>query len=319
MASSAALLACAKAGERAVSAQLLQSLQGLQVEPAAAAFNAASSGSCWEEGLEFLLWGEHLGVAASTASASAKLKALERGGQWRSILALVGRMKQAPPNTPQPMPKSLMTACREASEWARSLALLEAQPLKLSASAFISAMSSQGWRTALCTLDRLKAVRAADAFSYNAAIKQCEASGSWECALCLLKEMKEQHLDVDMLTYHMVMTAQMNSMLWAECLATLQAMEVADTDDLGPLAYGPAVGVCLRTLQWESALLIVQRLHVRRHMADVAMMNSCITACERAGHWLLALQVYWRMRESGPTLGGPNEAQNSGVRYPIPL
>ncbi|CAE7924211.1 unnamed protein product, partial [Symbiodinium sp. KB8] len=139
-----------------------------------------------------------------------------------------------------------------------------------------------------------------DAFSYNLVIKKTCDGSSWQGALCLLKEMDEQQLVVDMLTYHMVMTAQMNGLHWAECLATLQAMEEAQVDDPGILAYGPAVGACLRTLQWEQALLIVQRLRQRRQLPDSPMMNSCITVCERAGQWQLALQIYWDMCLFGP-------------------
>ncbi|CAE7721920.1 SHPRH [Symbiodinium sp. CCMP2592] len=301
MAASAALSAFAKAEENAVSVALLRSLAGLQVEPSAAAFNAASSTRYWKESLFFLLWGEVLGVAATAASAGAKVKAFECGSQWQSILSL-GRLGTGSGGGAAGM-VSAVSACEEASEWARSTALLLQASLPPSVAAWNSAMASKGWRAALWSLERLRVVRVADAFSYNMVIKQCDGS-SWQCALCLLKEMDEQNLVVDMLTYHMAMTAQMNGLHWAECLATLQAMEEADAIEgpAGILAYGPAVGVCLRTLHWERALLLVfQRLRQRRLRPDSPMMNSCITVCERAGQWQLALQIYWDMCLFGPT------------------
>ncbi|CAE7819989.1 unnamed protein product [Symbiodinium sp. CCMP2456] len=299
VAASAALSAFAKADKNAVSVALLRSLAGLQVEPSAAAFNAASSTRYWKESLLFLLWGEVLGVAATAASAGAKVKAFESGSQWQSILSL-GRLGSRAGGGAAGM-VSAVSACEEASEWARTTALLLQAPLPPSVAAWNSAMASEGWRAALSSLDRLRLVRGGpDAFSYNLVIKKTCDGSSWQCALCLLKEMDEQQLAVDMLTYHMVMTAQMNGLHWAECLATLQAMEEAHVDDPGILAYGPAVGACLRTLQWEQALLIVQRLRQRRQLPDSPMMNSCITVCERAGQWQLALQIYRDMCLFGP-------------------
>ncbi|CAE7771772.1 unnamed protein product, partial [Symbiodinium necroappetens] len=170
VAASAALSAFAKADENAVSVALLRSLAGLQVEPSAAAFNAASSTRYWKESLFFLLWGEVLGVAATAASAGAKVKAFESGGQWQSILSL-GRLGTQPGGGAAGM-VSAVSACEEASEWARTTALLlqaplppEAQQAQGPATAtrcsrmrrFRAAMpcfAVQGWRAALSSLDR---------------------------------------------------------------------------------------------------------------------------------------------------------------------
>eukprot|EP00439_Symbiodinium_sp_Y106_P052751 s2273_g7.t1 len=152
MAASAALSAFAKAEENAVSVALLRSLAGLQVEPSAAAFNAASSTRYWKESLFFLLWGEVLGVAATAASAGAKVKAFECGSQWQSILSL-GRLGTGPGGGAAGM-VSAVSACEEASEWARSTALLLQASLPPSVAAWNSAMASKGWRAALWSLER---------------------------------------------------------------------------------------------------------------------------------------------------------------------
>eukprot|EP00434_Breviolum_minutum_P018622 symbB.v1.2.016429.t1/scaffold1120.1/size138809/10 len=288
---STVISACAKAQETEIALSLLQALPGMQIQPSAASFNAASISCSWQKGLQLLLAANDAGIKATSRSFMAGLKALEKGSCWQTVLTLMRGDKQL---------GIAIRACHEANQWQRALNLFAERmdkgvpPLEL----WNAAMACQGnWPQTLLLFSGLQQVLSPDAFSYNLVMKACEVGCHWQGALALLQEMRDLDLD-DVLTYHMTMTACMESWRWETCLGLLQELE--GTAEPGLMLYGPAVGACSRTLQWEHALLLVHRLWAKTLTPDTTMMNVVITVCERSGHWAWSLQLLKQSRQNGP-------------------
>lgn len=290
---SSAISACAKANEAERAMALLKALPGMQIQPSAASFNAASTGQHWETALQLLQAAKINGIKATSKSLMAQLKASEKGSLWQDVLALMRGDVQL---------GIAIRACHQASQWQRALTLFSERcakgvpPVEL----WNAAMAGQeNWQHTLMLFEGLQRVLPPDAFSCNLAMKACEMGQHWQGTLTLLRQMLQLQLD-DVLTYHMVMTTCMESWRWETCLSLLQDLESSGSEP-GLMTYGPAVGACLRTLQWEHALLLVRHLWAKTLTPDTTMCNAVITVCERSGRWAWALQLLQEMGCSGPT------------------
>ena len=96
----------------------------------------------------------------------------------------------------------------------------------------------------------------------------------WECALSLLRRMKESGLSPDIQTYSSVISACEAAGKWQRALGVLQGMREKDK--------------------------------------NLYCFNAAISACEKGGAWVEALELYERMKERGGTLK-PNFVSINGV------
>jgi pentatricopeptide repeat domain-containing protein 1 len=94
----------------------------------------------------------------------------------------------------------------------------------------------------------------------------------WECALALLRRMKESGLSPDIQTFSSIISACEAAGQWQRALGVLQTMMDEHDDDGG-----------------ESAL-------------NLYCFNAAISACEKGGAWVEALELYERMLDRGGTL-----------------
>ena len=105
----------------------------------------------------------------------------------------------------------------------------------------------------------------------------------WECALSLLRRMKESTLQVDPQTYSSVISACEAAGQWQRALGVLQSMmktKGQEADDYSRL--------------------------------NLFCFNAAISACEKGGAWVEALELYYRMKEKGGTVT-PNFVTLSSV------
>ena len=92
----------------------------------------------------------------------------------------------------------------------------------------------------------------------------------WECALSLLRRMKESHLQVDPQTYSSVISACEAAGQWQRALGVLRSMmktKEQATDDYSRL--------------------------------NLYCFNAAVSACEKGGAWVEALELYYRMKDKG--------------------
>jgi pentatricopeptide repeat domain-containing protein 1 len=92
----------------------------------------------------------------------------------------------------------------------------------------------------------------------------------WECALSLLRRMKESRLYVD------------------------------------PQTYSSVISACEAAGQWQRALGVLQSMMKSKNQAadgysqlNLYCFNAAISACEKGGAWVEALELYYRMKDKG--------------------
>jgi pentatricopeptide repeat protein len=98
----------------------------------------------------------------------------------------------------------------------------------------------------------------------------------WECALSLLRRMKESGLDPDIQTYSSVISA------------------------------------CEAAGEWQRALGLLQSLQDQNKELNLYCYNAGISACATGGAWIEALELYECMKERGGPLR-PNSVTISGI------
>jgi pentatricopeptide repeat domain-containing protein 1 len=94
----------------------------------------------------------------------------------------------------------------------------------------------------------------------------------WECALALLRRMREENLTPDVKTYSSVISACEAAGEWQRALGVLQMIMDDAAEDSG------------------STLL------------NLYCFNAAISACEKGGAWVEALELYERMLDNGGSI-----------------
>lgn len=95
----------------------------------------------------------------------------------------------------------------------------------------------------------------------------------WECALSLLRRMKESNLQIDPQTYSSVISACEAAGQWQRALGVLQSMMKSKD----------------KTVDDYSRL-------------NLYCFNAAISACAKGGAWVEALELYYRMIDKGGTV-----------------
>ena len=111
---------------------------------------------------------------------------------------------------------------------------------------------------------RVKSERDSAAFEGTRRRKPAMMFEWWECALSLLRRMKEAGLSPDIQTYSSVISA------------------------------------CEAAGQWQRALGILQRM--KDEEKNLYCFNAAISACEKGGAWVEAVDLYERIKEKGDSL-----------------
>lgn len=272
---SCAIAACVKHWELALALLLhfARSGSGL-LRSHGAALSACAKAKRWEEALGLLHWFEDLELQADVISYGAAINACE----WPQALQLMDDMKAK--------------SC-EANDFCYSAAMkslsAELWPLALQMLAELPQPDRRTLNAALTTLGRgrqwqicLDLLRwpAADRISYNIALDACSGN-AWVWALVLLDELGE----VDEVSLHAAISAMEEQGRWKEALA-LSWSHVQD-----PSSLRAAIATLGAAAQWQRALGLF-----RGHALDVYAGTAAVKACGNAGRWEQALQLVEDLR-----------------------
>ncbi|CAM9219017.1 unnamed protein product, partial [Scytosiphon promiscuus] len=297
-----ALSACAKCGQVARAAQLLEEMQ------------------------------EKYGVAPDVRSYNSLMSGHERAGEWREALALAKKMEEKAAAAADPgvggegeaasvLPNvvtfnSVIGACKRAGRSEEALAVLGmlrrkgVQPDVISFNSAIGACASGGkWEAALQLLELMPSEGVTpDLMTYNIALDACVKGGQWEMAMSLFEELVvlssgddgDENLRPDLYTYNTLMTVFSNAGMLPRAL---ELLEEAKAGGLSPdvVTYSTLIRACERSMpsQPEVALQLVSDMEAAGVRPNNTTFVSVALSLGRAGRPLECLDLLGSMREKG--------------------
>lgn len=183
----------------------------------------------------------------------------------------------------------LAKACGKAQDWEVAICIFDSlQSFRLADAilrgAVVSACaSSAAWEA---TLDLLKG--GLDVVACSSAITACERGQQWEKAIGLLKEMREQRVQPNVITYNAAMSACEKGDSWQSAFSLFAEMVNLNISH-SVVSYGAAIAACGRASDWGRALDLVWKLDAPNHI----IYSSAMEALLEAERWQLAL-VLWK-------------------------
>eukprot|EP00434_Breviolum_minutum_P003462 symbB.v1.2.003045.t1/scaffold167.1/size289592/10 len=204
---------------------------------------------------------------------------------------------------------SALAACRD--HWAVCLSLLSAwrqrspRPDVVSFNSVLAALSSSGeqgdWQHAIGLLETMRSdLVAPDLNSFNRALDACSGARRWEEALCLVQDLRHEHLHCDLHTVTAVASV---------CGHAGEQMALAFANDQRSLhvlpdglLFGSLLLACEKGLQWEIAVQLLEDMHQSTIALDPISSSLAIRACATCNSWALALWVLAHCcdRDPGP-------------------
>jgi pentatricopeptide repeat domain-containing protein 1 len=214
-----------------------------------------------------------------------------------------------------------MIACAKANKWEEALVLFRLygdwKTPNVALNSLISACGRNG--RADIALEVLNDMYKPDLLSYRKAMIACNQaehearrvavkSGStgsynenqefqwWECALSLLRRMKEDGFKPDMPTYSSAISACEAAGKWQRALSILQtAIQDSHDDSLNLYCFNAALAACEKGNAWVEALDLFERMKQmsgRGLSPNVVTYGSLILALENAGQKDMALSIF---------------------------
>jgi pentatricopeptide repeat domain-containing protein 1 len=214
-----------------------------------------------------------------------------------------------------------MIACSKANKWEEALVLFRLygdwKTPNVALNSLISACGRSG--RADIALEVLNDMYKPDLLSYRKAMIACNQaehearrvavkSGStrsnnenqefqwWECALSLLRRMKEDGLKPDMPTYSSAISACEAAGKWQRALSILQtAIQDSHDDSLNLYCFNAALAACEKGGAWVEALDLFERMKQMNGKGlspNVVTYGSLILALENAGQKEMALSLF---------------------------
>eukprot|EP00435_Cladocopium_sp_Y103_P024120 s3437_g5.t2 len=150
------------------------------------------------------------------------------------------------------------------------------------------------WKEAVQLLDDLGQER--DRVALNCTISACSAAARWQEATSLLS-----NDDVDCVSFAAALGACAHH--WQRALQLLKGAEETVAVDVG--LYNAAIAI-LKNEQWQMALAVFQRLHLKKLQPDLLSFNTALSACASWRRWeevLSLLDVQSRSPASPDAVG----------------
>ncbi|CAE7040157.1 Zranb3 [Symbiodinium sp. CCMP2456] len=254
---------CAKAGKLTMALDLLRELRATPgVETDVVAVNAGLSAcalrGAWREAFHLARTVRCMTLLPSVVTWSSTISACEKGSNnWPAVFNIFNVMRECiiRPNTITL--NAGISSCRNCWSQALSLAATEGP---------------------------LAAETQRDLLSYSAAISGCERGSQWSQALMLLQAVSKRSLRRDVPFFSSAVSACEKGMQW---LTTLQLLDILEAQQLVPDVV--VIGACQSQYLWTSALQLLQELPGRSLVPSLVFCNAALSAC--APRWCWALQV----------------------------
>eukprot|EP00929_Paragymnodinium_shiwhaense_P051030 TRINITY_DN25686_c0_g1_i3.p1 TRINITY_DN25686_c0_g1~~TRINITY_DN25686_c0_g1_i3.p1 ORF type:complete len:546 (-),score=133.94 TRINITY_DN25686_c0_g1_i3:47-1684(-) len=129
-----------------------------------------------------------------------------------------------------------------------------------------------------------------DTISYNAVMNACARSAQWERAVGVLQDRWKQGKRVDQKTFNAAMNACEKARQWVMALHLLDAMSAAKALP-GTISYSTTVSAVGRSGDWEKALWLFADIPRQQLPLDAIAFAAAITACDRGLQWQRALEL----------------------------
>ena len=194
--------------------------------------------------------------------------------KWKQLLDLTALAQQA---RTQGVPlrklcSGLISACGKATEWQRSLLLLDA-----------------------CRVGMASMGEAPDTVLYNSALAAIGKGHNWSLACGLLACMEDDQLTPDVVSFSSVLTACERATRWQRALGLLE--EVLDHLHPDLLLISSAISACEKGQQWQRALMLLSRAPALHVELDSVSFDTVMSACERPMQWEWVLSLFHKMGE----------------------
>lgn len=259
---------------------------------------SVSSPPQWEDALDILHTSDitHDNISPhhvdSIALANAMI-ACSKAGRWQESLQLLRLYGDE--NTPLYAINSLIASCGRGGRPDIALEVLNTMEKD-----YRLIPDSASYRSAIIACNQAEhAVRRARKLGQLTRAKEPSGLFSWwECAMSLLRRMKENNVQVDIQTYSSSISACEAAGQWQRALAILQSM--MDEEDekgvncLNLYCFNAAISACEKGDAWVEALEIYERMKAegRALSPNEVTLGSLILALDKAGQKELALAKY---------------------------
>ncbi|CAE7744436.1 Zranb3 [Symbiodinium sp. CCMP2592] len=296
---------CARAGKLTMALRLLRELRakpGIETDVVAvnAGLGACALRGAWREAFHLARTVPCMTLLPSVVTWSSTISACEKGSNnWPAVFNIFKVMRECiiRPNTITL--NAGISSCRNC--WSQALSLAagqgpsaaETQRDLLSYSAAISGCErGSQWSQALELLQAVsKMSLRRDVPFFSSAVSACEKGMQWLTTLQLLDMLEAQQLVPDVV----VMGACQSQYLWTSALQLLE--ELPGRSLVPSLVFcNAALSACAPRWRW--ALHVLSALGACTHQPDQHTFVAAIDACERGGHWQLALDLLHRMVSS---------------------
>ena len=225
--------------------------------------SACARATEWQRGCLLFQQMSQYGVQKDVVNFNATMSALEKGSQTLSALELFERIPSS-----QLLPNLVsfnlaISLYQKADQWPSAL------------SAFHSIPSA-----------KLKP----DVISMNTAINACDKGGQWQIALSIFQAMPSAAVRPDARTVQGILTRLVQEQRADLAFQTLVLL--AEDDILDSSNYNTGISACARVTDWQLGCLLFQQMSQYSVQRDVISFNATMSALEKGGQTLNALQLF---------------------------
>lgn len=211
----------------------------------------------------------------------AALQACKKSAQWQLALQLLSQVNSLGQGTAI-LYTAAIGSCK--NNWRHAVQLLcNMKSIAVEADAFCGTalLPLLHWRQAVY-LQQNKAT-GVNIITLNAAMKTCEKTNRWQCALAL----HQGEFQPDAISFNTAICAcEAATWCWA-----LQLLHSAGSVNI--VTFNSAMRALVTGEQWQRALSLLEIIHFRRLSMTSVTSSTAITACDRGGLWQLALALLW--------------------------
>ncbi|BDA43178.1 Pentatricopeptide repeat-containing protein At5g02860 [Coccomyxa sp. Obi] len=277
---------CRRGGQPEIAVRIFRTMEsdGLQLD--VVAYNQAMASCSWEQAWACFNAMRRAGVQPNTRSYNALIAACERDGEADRALEAFARMEREATKTygyvePSAVTyNTLISACGKAGKYEEALEIA-------------AAMRSAG--------------HAPDSFTVCSLVAAAGTAGRWRSALATFRDFCAAGGRPNTATYNALIRALGQGGQPARALAVFDGMRSGQppAPDQAPApppdarTWAAAIAACRANGRWRDVLRLYHDMCDSEFVLDGYVLQTVISACERAGAWEEADAVFQRMEAAG--------------------